>query len=335
VTASRHLEPVDRLLALADLTIPFAIRACCALGVADRLADGPLGVRELAEATGTRPESLRRVLAPLTACGVFEQVGPDRFGITTQSRLMLSEHPLSLRDAYLPWAPEVMAWSAFEHCLRTGDAAFAHVHRSSYQQYSARHPGEAARMDRVQRSGTRIEAVAVAGLYDWSAVGLVVDVGGGTGAFLAGLLRRFKRMNGVVLDLPEVVSGAGEVLAAAGVAGRCQVVPGDFFESVPPGGDVYVLKSVLGAWNDEDALRLLRSIRSAIPTGGRLLVFEPIMRYGEGFTVGNVIHLQTLVLYGGADRDEGESRTLFARAGFQVTRVLSRPTLPLIEAIPI
>jgi O-methyltransferase domain len=335
VTESPPLEAVRRLCGLTDLTVPFAIRACCEVGVADRLADGPLGLAELAAATGTRPDALRRVMRPLVGCGVFEEVEPGHYGLTPQSRLMLTEHPLSLCDAHLPWVPEVAAWNGFEHCLRTGDAAFAQVHGVSYQRYSDLHPGEAARMDRVQRSGTRIEAIAVAGAYGWATAGLVVDVGGGTGAFLTGLLRRFRRMSGVVFDLPEVVTGAAEVLAAAGVTDRCRVVPGDFFEAVPSGGDVYLLKSVLGAWPDEDAVRLLRNIRTAMPDHGRLLVFEPIMQYGDAFTVGNVIHLQTLVLYGGADRALADYEALFARAGFEITRVLQRPTLPLIEAQPL
>jgi DNA-binding transcriptional ArsR family regulator len=330
-----ELDSLARLWELADYIVPFAVRAASALGIADRLADGPVCVNQLAEAAGLDPGALRRLLKALAGEGLFREVEADRFALTPASDLLRSDHPFSLRDAYLLPALEMRAWAAFDYCLRTGRSAFEHVHGQDHRSYRSQHAEEDARMDRAHRASTRIEVRAISRLYDWKKVSLVVDVGGGTGAFLAGLLVSFKQMRGVLFDLPRMVSGAGEILSAAGVADRCEVVGGDFFESVPAGGDVYVLKAVIGGWSDEAAVKILRTVRAAMRDDSRLLVIEPILQHGEHFTLGNVIHLQSLVLYGGPDRTPEDYGQLFAEAGLRITRVVQRATMPLIELEPV
>jgi hypothetical protein len=326
---------IASLLSLADSTIPFAIRAAGTLGVADHLAAGPMGVDDLALATGTHAASLRRLLVALASCGIFEEVGPDRFGLAPPGELLQSDHPISLRDAYRLSALEAGAWGELVHSLSTGTAAFEHAYGVGHRRYRGEHPEEDERMDRAHRAATRLDVLTVVRAYEWPRAGTVVDVGGGTGALVAGLLGRFKSMQAVLFDLPRMVARAGEVLEPAGVGRRCRVVGGDFFVAVPEGGDVYVLKAVLGGWDDAAAGRILGTIRRAMGPASRLLVIEPILDYGAAFTVGNVVHLQSLVLYGGPDRTREDYERLFASSGLALTRVVPRATLPIIEAAPV
>lgn len=327
-------EEAEKLLRLADFSTALALRTVSSLGIPDHLADGPRSVDDLAAASGTHPPALRRVLRALAARGVFQEVDPDRFGLDGPADLLRTDHPLSLRDSYQLWPMHVQAWGAFEHSVRTGGAAFAHRHGVDHRTFRAEHADEDDRMDRAHRAATRVDVLMLVRVYDWAGVDTVVDVGGGTGAFLVGLLSRFKHMRGVLFDLPRMVARSPEVLAGAGLGDRVEVVGGDFFDSVPAHADVYLLKAVLGGWSDGSARKILSTVRAAMRADSRLLVIEPILQYGGSFTMGNVVHLQSLVLYGGPDRTREDYDRLFAEAQLRVNRVVPRATLPILEIVP-
>jgi O-methyltransferase domain len=329
------VEATLRLIADADLARPLAVRTVSALGLADTLAAGACRVDDLAAGMGTDAAALRRVLRALAPSGVVREVERDRFELGPAGEPLRTDHPLSMRDAYGLSALEVDAWTAFEHSLRTGAAAFEHVHGQGHRAYRAAHPEEDVRMDRAHRAATRLDVLTLARVYAWADVRTIVDVGGGTGALLAGLLQRFGHLSGILLDLPRMVAGAPEVLAAAGVADRCRIVGGDFFERLPAGADVYVLKAVVGGWDDASVMTILRTVRAAMRRTSRLLVIEPISEAGGEFTIGNVVHLQSLVLYGGPDRTREEFARLLGQAGLALARVIPRATLPVMEALPI
>ncbi len=323
------------LWSLADLTLPMAVRAITAVGVFDLIETEPRSAAQLAAATGTDEHALRRVLDLLVAHGVLSSpVAGHGYALTATSRLLRRDHPLSLADAYQPLGAELAAWSALEHSIRTGEEAFGHVHGIGHRAYRAANPDEDARMDRAHRAGTRIELLTMLRAYDWSSVRTVVDVGGGTGAFLAGLLPRFRHLHGVLFDLPQMVANADEIISAAGVEDRCRVVGGDFFADVPVGGDLYILKAVIGGWDDGSAVRILRSVRRVMRADARLLVIEPVLQYGPEYLVGSIVHLRSLVLYGGPDRTREHYEALSDAAGLRLIRVIPRPTLPLLELAP-
>jgi SAM-dependent methyltransferase len=320
-----------RLRRLADYSIAFAIRAASSLGVADRLAVGPRSVDELAVEIPAHGPSLGRLLRALAVHDVVEEVAPDRFGLRPMGELLRSDHPLSLRDAFPLSSLEAEAWGALDHSVRTGRAAFEHVFGTSHRAYRAEHPEEDRRMDRVHAAATRVDALTLLRVYDWRGIRTVVDVGGGTGAFLAALLSRSNSARGVLFDLPRIVMDAPGVLAAAGVADRCEIVGGDFFERVPSGADVYVLKAVLGGWDDDSAAAILATVRRAMRPDSRLLIIEPIQRDDE-VTVGNIVHLGSLVLYGGPERTRDDYERLLARAGLRLRGIVPRSTLSILEA---
>lgn len=336
VEATRTRPRIDlgsfiRLTELADYFVPFTIRAICQLGVADHLADGPLSVEEIARRTETDAPSLLRALRALACRGIFTECEQDKFDLTPLAELLREDNPLSLRDAYHLMPADVLAWADLGYSLRTGEPAFDHVHGQSLWSYLAAHPTDSARFDRGMQAMTRPELRALSAAYDWGALGTVVDLGGGNGAFLAGLLARHGSLRGVLFDLPHVVAGSDVVLAAAGVAERCEVLAGSFFESVPSGADAYVLKRILYGWSDEGALALLRAVRRAMVLDSRLLLFEPLVQPGDKDKLGSILDVVMLTVDGGRARSVGELAELFDLAGLRLTRVIPTMMFPIVE----
>ena len=256
-----------------------AVHAAAVLGVADLLAGGPRASDDLAAATDTHAPSLYRLLRALAAVGVLEEDGERRFALTALGECLRADAP----EPVGAWAVHVGqpyfwdAWGDLLHSVRTGETAFRALHGEDTWSWRSRHPEAGAVFDAAMTAASRRANRALVDAYDFSRFGTVVDVGGGHGALLAGLLARHPAMRGVLFDQPHVVAGAADVLAAAGVADRCEIVGGDFFDDVPAGGDAYLLKWILHDWDDEEAVAILRACRAAAPDGGALLVVERVI----------------------------------------------------------
>jgi O-methyltransferase domain len=328
------IDSVNRLQELADLVIPFAIRIVCELGLADLLVAGPRSAVDLAAETGSHAPTLHRMLRALASRDVFTEVEPGMFALTPAAELLTSRHPLSVRSAYPLFTANFDAWAHIDHSVATGLPAFEHVHGHPYYEYLAETPYDAERFAGNQRAGDRLEIRALLRAYPWAELGTVVDVGGGSGAFLAALLARNPELRGVLLELPYMAPRAVEHLRAAGVAERCEVVAGSFVETMPEGAGGYVLKRVLFECDDDRAARLLAAIRHAIPARGRLLVLDPLVEPGNDFSPSKVYDLLSLVMTGGRARYREEIEALLADAGFRLTDVRQTQMFPVIEARP-
>lgn len=327
------VEAIFQVQELADYIVPFAIRVACDLGIADQLRNGPRPVTELAAATGSHAPSLYRVLRTLACKGMFTEVETGHFGLTPMAQLFRTDHPLSLRRAYTLVPANFEAWAYFDYTIRTGKAAFEHVHGVDYYRHLATHPDEAEQYDGIQAAGTRLELRAMLRVYPWRDARSVVDLGGNDGTFLAGLLARHRAMQGVLLDLPHVAAKAPAVLERAGVADRCEVRGGDFFtDELPPGADLYVLKRVLYDWADEPAAALLRRVRDVMRPDSRLLLLDPVIEPGDAFDVGKIYDLLSLALLAGKARTADEVAALLASSGFEVCQVVPTSMFPLVEA---
>lgn len=320
-------QELDRVQELADHVVPITVRALCRFGIFDLLKEGPETVSELASRSGTNADALYRMMRALAAKGLFTEVSDHEFALSGLGRLLRTDGTLSLGDAYPLLEAELVAWAHVEHTLTTGSPAFDRVYGQPYYEYVAQHPEHAARFDRAVERQNRLVARTLRHAYDWESCATIVDVGSGNGAFLAALLTRHRGVRGVAFDLPHVVAGAAEVVAAAGLADRMELVGGSFFEEIPRGGDTYVLKTILHDWDDEDGVRILNGIREALPADGRLLVIEALLTTGDEFHIGKILDLYSLVLRGGRERTEEEVRRLLARAGLNVSRRI--PTSPL------
>jgi SAM-dependent methyltransferase len=327
-------DPALRLQELADLATPFAIRAACDLRLADHLAAGPRPVEELAAATGTDAGALRRLLRALAARGVFAEVETGCFGLTPLSELLTSRHPLSRRGAYTLLAASFDAWSRLDHSLRTGRPAFEHHFGLRYHEHLADTPEDAERFAGTQQAGERLEARALLGAYPWAELDTVVDVGGGTGTFLAALLARHRSLRGMLVELPHLAARAARELERAGVSERSQVVAGDFLQDLPVGAGGYVLKRVLVECEDDLAAHLLARVRRALPAEGRLLVLDPVLEPGDGYRPSQAYDLVCLVLTGGRARRREEIERLLRDAGLEPTAFVPTRVFPIIEARP-
>src|SRR5436309_1899302 len=257
-----------------------AIHVAAELGIADLLQDGPKTIDQLATATGAHRQSLYRLLRMLAGYGVFAEDRDGHFKLTPAAALLQTG---AMRDA-----ARVMneaEWNAYGNLLysvKTGQPAFQHVYGMGPWEYYKAHPELHVRFDRGMANFAKAENPVVAGSYDFGKFRRIVDVGGGRGGLLAEILKIYPSVKAVLFDQPQVVENP-EYLRAAGVLDRCEVVGGNFFESVPKGGDAYVLKRIMESWNDDTSVGILKKCRDAVVDGGRVIVVDAVVAAGNEF----------------------------------------------------
>jgi hypothetical protein len=312
------------------------IHVAAKLGLADRLQQGPQTAAALAQAVGAEPQALYRLLRALASIGIFSESGDGRFVLTPLARRLQSGAERSQRGLALLYG-EQWIWHAYGRMLdsvQTGAPAFEEVHGEPLFQYLAHHPAAATRFQDAMSDLSAQEAAAILAVYDFSNVARVVDVGGGHGSFLVTLLRPYPRLSGVVFDLPAAAAGAQRLLADD-VAPRAKFVAGDFFDSIPSGGDLYLLKSVIHNWDDAAAAKILHRVREAMADGARLLVIERVIPPGNTPAEAKLFDINMLTIGGGRERTEREHRALFDSAGFTLKRVIPTDSpVSLIEGLP-
>jgi DNA-binding transcriptional ArsR family regulator len=280
----------------ACLTVQ-ALHVVAALGIADRLAEGPATVDDLAAATGAHRPSLSRLLRMLTGAGVFCEELDGRFVLTTLGSTLRSEGPASVRDwALYVGAKETWeAWGRLHDTVMTGESGFVLAHGMPTYDYLVRHPELGAPFDRWMTRQSEQHNAAIVAAYDFSAFHTVADIGGGQGSTLATILRANPSLRGLLLDLPQVVADP----VPLAVADRCQVVGGDMLRGVPRGANAYLLKRVLMIWGDEPAIRVLRYCAEALPAGGRVLVVEMVLPLSNAPSPAKVFDVLMLLAHEG------------------------------------
>lgn len=313
-----------------------AISVAARFRVADALVDGPRHVDEIAAEVGAHAPTLYRLLRVLGDVGVLSELDGRRFQLTPLGELLRSDVPGSLGGLARLFGSEYhrKGWTDLYESVRTGESAFARVYGQPQFDYLRTHPEEAALFDDAMTS-VASAIYATLEVYDFSRFATVVDVGGGNGAYLAGILRANPEVRGVLFDLPDVVDRAKPLLAEAGVIDRCEIDGGSFFDRVPGNGDIYVLTAVVHDWDDERALRILRTCRAAMPAHAVLLLGEPVLPDGPEPSIGKLLDLETLIGTTGRQRTESEFRDLLEQSGLRLTRIM-RSAGPdcLVEAVP-
>jgi hypothetical protein len=310
-----------------------AISAAAKLGIPDLLASGPRTVAELAADSGTNARALERLLCALSSLEMFALNADGRFQNTPLTDVLRTDHPQSQRDVAL-FLPAAFLWrplGELHESVRTGESAFRRVFGQRFFEYLAEHPSDAAIFNTVMTQGIAWATPPLLAAYDFSHFQLLVDVGGGEGALLRDILSATPGLRGILFDLPQAVSHAPEILGGD-IGGRCQIIGGDFFDSVPKGADAYLLKGVIHDWPDEDAIKILRNTRKAIRPGGTLLLIEGLL--GSNVTRVGLMDLLMLVI-GGRERTEGDFRSLLADADFALTRIIATEVSSLIECHPL
>jgi O-methyltransferase len=309
--------------------------AACRLKLPDLVGDEPRSVDELASITGTHAPSLRRALRGLVSWGFFRELPDGRYGTTGVSELFRSDRP-GLRNMAVMLSNEgYRVWGDLVEALRTGRPVFERIYGVTRWERMAADPQDAAEFNAAMvETSTRVGREFVEA-YDFGAARVVVDVAGGNGALLAAVLRAHPSMEGILFDLPAGLLGAAAVMEVAGVSGRVSLVAGSFFESVPTGADVYLLKSIIHDWDDEHAVAILKTCRAAMDGSARLVLVERVIPDGvpDEDDIGALMSdLHMMVVLGGRERSTAEYGELFAAAGLRLTRDVPVSDFHAIEA---
>jgi ubiquinone/menaquinone biosynthesis C-methylase UbiE len=329
--SSGSSEPTKEAAVILRMAFAFVtsqvVYQAAELSLADHLSSGGLSARELADKIGVDLEALERVLEALVAFGVLKHEGEAKFGLTAIGELLRSDVPGSLR-ATVRFLAGRWAWRAFEqlgHSIGTGNPSFDHVWGMSNFEYWERHPDVLKIHDDAMTGLTATETARILAAYDFSPYRKIVDVGGGNGALLAAILDQHRQTDGILADLPHVVSLATEVLQRAGVADRCKLIGSDFFERVPSGGNLYILKHVIHNWDDARARAILRNCHRVMGESARLLIIDRVLsaRPGLDDAMGYLVDMTMLALTpGGRERNKEQFQRLLESSGFELTHVI-------------
>ncbi|WP_159941982.1 MULTISPECIES: methyltransferase [unclassified Nocardiopsis] len=316
-------------------TYSAALRTAAAVRVADHIHAEPRPVGELAEATGTRPDALRRVLRLLASRDVFREHPGDRFSLTDRGRSLRGDAAVCAVPGILMFT-DTMFWTMTHELpasTRDPHPRFARFFGRSLPEYLDADPA----VDGLYREGMATVSDAendlVARACELPENGTVVDVGGRNGSLLVPVLRGRPGLRGVLFDRPEAVD-TGRLEAAPDLEGRWRALGGDFFEEVPP-ADVYLLKRILHNWDDERSVRILENCRRAMAPGGRVLVVDAVIPPGGGMHQSKAMDLMMLAALTGQERSEAELEPLFTAAGLRLSRVIGTPSvMSVAEGVP-
>lgn len=318
------------------------------LGLADELRNGHRTAAELGQTLGVDVVALRRVLRGLVTAGVCAEIDGDLFGLTPLGQYLRADHPDSVQSrVLLNGEVHGALWADLLPTVRTGESASQRVFGKPFYDHLTRKPAAGALFDRAMTSAgwVRYRFRPAIEAYDFGQFETIVDVGGGNGTLLVELLKTYPRPTGTVFDVPRLAEAVRGTIGAAGLSERCTFVGGDAFESVPAGGDAYVLSNFVISWGDEEVLVPIRNCRNAMAATGKLLLLEWIMPTGEepadSFRFWDSVTMDLIMLAafgsrGGYVRTRSEFEALLGAAGLRVTaEVPTGASVYVIEAVPV
>lgn len=312
------------------------VAAVARLGIPDQLAIAqPQSSEQLARAVGANAGALYRVMRALSSIGVFADAGRGTYTLTPIGERLRSDHPESMRDFFLAETDDVhrRSWSALVDAIRSGLPQPAAVFGTTVFDYYGKHGEEGQQFGRAMENVSAMSAYGVLANYDFSSARLIVDVGGGNGSFLRAVLQQHPQATGVVVDLPYMESQAVASIEHDGLRNRCRFEAHDIFESVPAGGDIYLLRFILHDWNDDESRRILKTVRTAMPPAGRVLIVEMLVPETNAPGFVQFMDINMLVMTGGRERTATEYGDLCAAAGLRFVRTIgTRTPFSVVEA---
>jgi hypothetical protein len=331
-------DPAQQVLQVATGYVASAsLYTAITLNVADHLAAGPKDVSDLAHMTGANEDALFRILRLLASLGVFAEAGPRRFALNPSADLLRRDVPGSLRGmaVFLPDPLHLRVYADLMHSVMTGKPAVETTLGMPVFDYLAKNPEYSKVFNDAMTALSAPVVGAALEAYDFSGIGLLVDVAGGHGEVLLSILKKHPNVRGVLTDVGHVIDGAKPRIASAGLADRCQAVPCDFFAAVPEGGDAYIMKHIIHDWDDARATTILKNIATAMGAKrGKVILLESVIAAGGAPDLGKFIDIEMLALPGGKERSADEFRALFAGAGFELTKIVpTKSPLSVVEAV--
>jgi len=268
----------------------------------------------------------------LASVGIFKETADKFFKLTTAAETLQKDHPWSVMPFALLIGDPIWRepWGNIMHSLKTGENAFKHVFGKNFFDYLDEHPEQAQVFNDWMTRVSNMNCPVIAASYPFNKFRKVVDIGGGQGSLLAHILKKYPDVHGVLFDLPKVVESASEIDES--IASRCEVVGGSFFDSVPAGGDLYIMQQIIHDWEDDLAVRILSNCREAMSEDARILVVDAVIKPGNGRDMNKFVDLQMLLINkGGRERTAKEFTALFQTAGLKLVKII--PTASMFSIV--
>lgn len=328
-------KPVAMTELIVSAYVSQAITVAADLRIADALAEGPLRRNELAERVGADPDALARLLRALISRGIFRRRSDGSYDLTPLARTLRWEAPDSVA-AFARFAGSPQDREHWSHCVdavRTGESVVPKLRGTEGFDWIASDPELSEVFNQAMTNVSEMAVGAVTTGYDFAGYRTIVDVAGGHGRLLAGILSATPTASGILFDLPHVVAGAHPVLRKHGVAERVRIIEGSFFDAIPQGGDLYVLKNIIHDWPDDKAQQILKTLRAATRTGATVLLVECVIPPHDREFLAKWMDLAMLVDNAGRERTGDEYQNLLQESGFHMTRIVSTASpFSIVEA---
>jgi hypothetical protein len=309
-----------------------ALYVAAKLDVADHLKDGPKTAIELAAALSVKADALYRIMRVLAASGVFMLDQDDRFSLNEIGDTLRGASAQSVRDYVIMYHECV--YPSFAHVVstvRTGESGQIKAFGKRAFEMVKTDPAFAAIVYAGLASRAKLDIATLMAAYDFSDAEIVADIGGGNGGLLSAILGRYPNVSGLLFDLAPAIDAA-----KAGKGGSlpgCKFVVGNFFDAVPTGADVYILKLVLHDWNDSDVERILTCCRNAMRPTNRLLIIEGLVGPPDEMSLTTLVDITMLINVGGRERTQAEFEKLIDRSGLGLQKVFpTESALYILEA---
>jgi SAM-dependent methyltransferase len=332
--SSKPEEALGQMMLGAWLTQ--AIYVAAELGIADVLGNGPATAKELSSAVKAKEENLSRVMRALCSAEIFNNDRQGKYTLAPIGELLRSDIPDSKRAyARIAGAELYTSWEGLLKSVRTGRQAFHSRYGKEFFEYMAEKPTRWALYDEAMNGIHGTETFPMIEAYDFGCFSTVVDVGGGNGMTLAAILEKFSNVKGILHELPDVAGRAKELFAQRGLSDRVSVSTGNFFNSVPTGGDIYLLRHVIHDWQNEDAAKILSNCCKHMNPEGKVLVVETLIPNGDKPSFVKWLDLMMMIV-GGRERTLDEYIKLLAASGLQLINNISTSCdVSILECEPV
>lgn len=334
---NRRLFPASVVLYenFQNLWLLPCVKVAAELDIAQLLKEKPRTIEELAGLTNSNKENLFRMMRALASQGIFKQQKDLTFCNTAMSDA-LTDNNGSLRYMILHHLGEINwhALGSLSWSVKTGEDAFSHLHGKRIYDYLKEDQDESELFDKSMTNLTELAIEPILNAYDFSGLKTVMDIGGGEGLLLAGILFKMKNLHGILFDVPDGLRKSPEILQKYGVNERVQTIPGSFFDEGLPPADLYILKNILHNWSEAECISILTNIRKAMPEHGKILVVEMIISEDNKFSYGKLIDIQMMVFMNeGKERTRKEYEALFHKSGLAISKIV--PTIAPFSLIEV
>ena len=336
VDDSRVAERRRLLQYIGGYSMTCAMYTAAKLELADHLArmkDRRGTAAELADKCGAHAPSLYRLMRMLASVGIFAEEDDGKFGFTPLAEYLRQDNEDSLWPVAMMTGEEhYLVYGKLVDAVRTGQTMFEEVAGAPVFEFLSKNPEKGRVFDAAMNAFHGDETAQMLAAYDFSQVRTLADVGGGNGSVLIAALQANPHLRGMLYDLRPVIDRARPRIEAAGLADRCQLVAGNFFEGVAAGADAYLMRHIIHDWDDAKCGVILANIHRVMPDDGRLLVIDTVIPKGNAPWFGKILDLTMLLMPGGKERTADEFRALLAASRFELTRIVpTRGEVSIVE----